>query len=190
MEKSISDFMELFSGKGGEIRLEIIRLLPIHNNKIKMRDLQEKLKSSISSRGSLKHHLKILEKKNYILPLKRSKKEYGRPTYVLLNQEQQKNGWDEFKKISKENKKINLNNPITKEILNQLRTKLLKDEELGKKVKDKLKLENYSEVYSLLLWLRGQGFVETFSKITPEGKRFLKEELEKQNKQKSKKNKK
>ncbi len=156
---------KLWSGKQGNIRIQIIQIL-LKEGKLKLNELQERLGDSVSSRGSLKFHLKKLEQFDYILPMKRAENEYGRPTYLEVNKKQLKKEREEFdNKINEYRNKMNTS-PLKEKILNLLQErKELSAIEIHKIIKKDNQDLMISEVLSMLSYLEIHKKVKNVWKI-------------------------
>jgi predicted ArsR family transcriptional regulator len=119
-----------------------------------MIDLEKKLNIS---RGSLRHHLNVLEKEGKIDPMQRDDTQQGRPTEIKLSENYKK-------KLKQENESL------TGEVIIAL-NELISSDGIMKK-DDFIQI---NEGASRLLFTIEPKMIEQYIKITPNGKQFLKE---------------
>jgi len=123
---------------------------------MRMIDLENELKIS---RGSLRHHLNILEKEEKIEPMQRDKKLQGRPTYIQIKKEY----------LEDYNNKLRRQVELNRKILNLIK----KRGELSKK---EIMGECGGKVVTFLSTVGGfedEGFIDIFYKLTLKGEKFL-----------------
>jgi len=129
---------------------------------IKMNDLEKQLKIS---RGSLRHHLNVLEKQNMIEPMERDETQQGRPTFIKLSKQYQ----EIFSKQqeSLKNKELSILKKLGQE-----------DVEVHQLIKsfDNTAYEILNNSTFEIIWENPN--IELVAKITEKGKKFLEDSKE------------
>lgn len=147
-----SDFYQVLSNP---IRKKILDLA---EQPRKMTDLQKDLNIS---RGSLRHHLNLLEKFNLIFPMQRNNNTKGRPTYIQSNKSIKSKMDKEFKEAEQTWIKETIKTENIKETLNLLSSGMKSRSAFN----DKQRLS--------LFFLEHYELVKAYFEITPEGRETL-----------------
>jgi len=124
------------------------------------------------NRSTMRYYLSLLKQENLIY-YERQQNTPGRPTFIKINEEKEKEFWKKIKEEMVRERKAMKQSKITKEILKELYEKSMSPTELAGKVKYNLGLDMITDVYNTLSWLQMNGYIQEQKSITRQGKNLL-----------------